>query len=47
LQTLVNEEMKPGTYDVTFDGSTISSGVYYYRMMTKEFTETRRMVLLK
>jgi esterase/lipase superfamily enzyme len=47
MQTLVNEAMKPGTYDITFDGSSLSSGVYYYRMTTKEFMETRRMVLLK
>ncbi len=32
VATLVNETMQPGTYSVRFDGSTLSSGVYYYRL---------------
>jgi hypothetical protein len=47
IQTLVNERLKPGTYEVKFDGSMLTSGVYFYRMITADFTETKRMILLK
>ncbi|MFA5012803.1 MAG: T9SS type A sorting domain-containing protein [Ignavibacteria bacterium] len=47
LQTLVNEKINPGTYETTFDGSNYSSGVYFYKLQTKNFTETKRMLLLK
>jgi len=47
VQTLVNEYMKPGTYEATFDGSQLTSGVYFYRISTGDFTETRKMLLLK
>ncbi|MEO8666537.1 MAG: T9SS type A sorting domain-containing protein, partial [Ignavibacteria bacterium] len=45
--TLVNGYQTPGTYKVTFDGSGLTSGVYYYKLMTTGFTETKRMVLIK
>jgi len=44
---LVNENMIPGTYESTFDGSNFSSGVYFYTLQTEKFTQTKRMVLLK
>jgi hypothetical protein len=44
---LVNEQLKPGTYEVEWDGSNYPSGVYYYRLITGEFSETKRMVLIK
>ena len=47
IQTLINEELKPGVYNVTFDGSSLSSGIYFYKLITNGYTETRRMVLLK
>jgi photosystem II stability/assembly factor-like uncharacterized protein len=47
VQTLVNEKLQPGTYETNFDGSNLTSGVYFYKLMTDGFTETRRMVLLK
>jgi photosystem II stability/assembly factor-like uncharacterized protein len=47
VQTLVNEDLKAGTYEVTFDGSTQNSGVYFYKLTTDGFTETKRMILLK
>ena len=54
IATLVNEELKPGTNKVTFDGSNLSSGVYYYQLKvgypqsrTEYFTETKKMILLK
>ena len=47
VSTLVNEELKPGIYKVDFDGTNYPSGVYYYRLETKSFSETRKMVLVK
>jgi 5-hydroxyisourate hydrolase-like protein (transthyretin family) len=47
IAALVNEELKPGTYEIQFDGTNFSSGVYFYRMETQYFTEIKKMVLLK
>jgi hypothetical protein len=47
VQTLVNENLNAGTYEVKFDGSGLTSGVYFYRLVTEGFTETKRMILLK
>ncbi len=47
VQTLVNENMKPGVYEVTFEGSGFTSGVYFYKLQTENFTETKRMILVK
>ncbi|MGA2667653.1 MAG: T9SS type A sorting domain-containing protein [Ignavibacteria bacterium] len=47
VSILVNEQLKPGTYETSIDGSKLSSGVYFYKLITKEFSETRRMLLVK
>jgi len=47
VQTLVNEKLHPGTYETSFDGSYFSSGVYFYRLQTENFSETKRMLLIK
>ena len=47
IQTLVNEELQSGTYEVEFDGTNYPSGVYYYSLSTENFTETKKMVLIK
>ena len=53
VQTLVNESLKPGTYEASFDGSrlggssTINSGVYFYKLTVGSFTATKKMTLLK
>lgn len=47
VQKLVNEEQPPGIYEITFNAANLSSGVYFYTLSTKNFTSTRRMVLLK
>lgn len=47
VRTLVSREMNPGSYEVDFDGTTIPSGVYFYRMHAGDFTATRRMILVK
>ncbi len=47
VATLVNEQLKPGSYEVEFDGSNYSSGVYFYKLTASEFTETKKLILLK
>lgn len=44
---LVNEQLKPGTYEVTFDGSSLSSGVYFYKLTAGDFSETKKMLMIK
>ena len=44
---LVNEQLKPGAYEVVWDASGYPSGVYFYKIEAGEFVETRKMVLLK
>ena len=47
VQTLVNEKLQPGTYEARFDGSMLNSGVYFYKLITKGFTETKKMLIIK
>ena len=47
ITTLVNEQLQPGTYEAAWDASNYSSGVYFYKLITPEFTETRKMILIK
>jgi hypothetical protein len=47
VAVLVNERKLPGRYEVTFDGSRLSSGVYYYRLTAASFVQTRKLLLLK
>ncbi len=53
VQTLVNQQLLPGTYEADFDGSSLPSGVYYYRLEAEDpstplrVAETKKMVLIK
>lgn len=51
VMTMVNEFKNPGRYEVVFNGSQLSSGVYYYKISAigdgKEFTDIKKMILIK
>ena len=47
VKELVNEKQNAGRYEVNFDGSGLPSGTYVYRLHVGEFSETKKMVLVK
>jgi hypothetical protein len=44
---LANKDFNSGTYTLEFDGSSLSSGVYFYKLTAGEFTDTKKMMLVK
>jgi hypothetical protein len=47
VKTLVNEFKDAGSYSVTFDASSLSSGIYFYTLESGTYKETKRMLLVK
>jgi len=47
ITTLVNEKHSPGIYEVDWNALNCSSGIYFYRLETKNYTETKKMMLVK
>jgi hypothetical protein len=47
VATLVNEALPAGSHEVRFDGSRLSSGVYFFRLATQHGSFTKAMVLAK
>jgi photosystem II stability/assembly factor-like uncharacterized protein len=47
VETLVNEVLKQGTYELDFDGNSYTSGIYYYKLISGDYSETKKMVLIK
>ena len=47
IATLVNEEKPAGAYEVEFDGSMLSSGIYFYQLKAGSYSSINKMVLLK
>lgn len=47
VATLVNEKQTPGVYEVKFDGLGLSSGIYFYKLVTNNFSKTKKLILLK
>ncbi|HEY3250545.1 MAG TPA: T9SS type A sorting domain-containing protein [Ignavibacteria bacterium] len=45
--TLVNEKLAPGTYEAEFDRTNYPSGMYFYRLVTEYYNDTKKMVLIK
>ncbi len=47
VAVLINEEKSPGVYNLNFDASELSSGTYFYKLRAGNFTEVKKMLLLK
>ncbi len=47
VETVVNEYHTPGTYEVTFEAGNLGSGVYIYKLTAGDFSEVRKMTVLK
>lgn len=47
VRTIVEETKPAGSYQVTFDGSSFTSGIYLYQIICGDFRETRKMILVK
>lgn len=47
VATIVSEKMNPGNYSYTFDGSSLATGVYYYRLVSGNYRQIRKMYLIK
>ncbi len=47
VAVLVNQNQPAGSYEVTFDGSNLASGIYFYRLETPAQLQIKQMILLK
>jgi photosystem II stability/assembly factor-like uncharacterized protein len=47
LATLLSEQLKPGQYEVEWEAAAYPSGVYFYKLSSGDFTETKKMILVK
>ena len=47
IATLVNKYQPSGNYEVNFDASDLTSGIYFYKITTSEFNQVRKMILMK
>ncbi len=47
VASLVNNNLAAGTYNYTFDGAKLSSGIYFYTIRANDFSETKKMMLIK
>jgi photosystem II stability/assembly factor-like uncharacterized protein len=47
IVTLVNEQLKAGQYEIEWDAASYPSGVYFYKLSSSEFSETKKMILIK
>lgn len=47
IENIFNETLLPGSYEVKFNGTYLTSGVYFYTLITERFKETKKMIVLK
>ena len=47
IAALVNEEKQNGNYEIEFNGNGLASGIYYYKITAGNFSQTKKMILLK
>jgi len=47
VATLVNEKREVGRYEVEFNGSKLTSGVYFYRLVADDYMATKKLLLVR
>jgi hypothetical protein len=47
VMKLIDEKMDAGSYDITWDGSNFASGTYIYKLVTEDYTDIKKMILIK
>jgi len=47
IATIISSDLNAGTYDVKWEPNKLASGIYYYRLSTDGFSDTKRMVIVK
>ncbi len=47
IKTLVSENLSAGSYSVSWDAGNVSSGLYFYKIISGDFTDTRKMILIR
>lgn len=47
VKMLINEQLNPGRYEVTFDGSQLASGFYICQLRTDKYTDSKKLILTK
>lgn len=47
ITVLVNSKLNPGEYESTWDGSSLPGGIYFYRLTSNGYSETKKMILVK
>jgi hypothetical protein len=47
VATLVNEEKPAGEYEVNFNAANLPSGIYFYQLKAGQFSETKKMILIR
>ena len=47
VETLVNDKQNAGSYSVDFNAASLPSGIYFYKLVTENFSETKKMVVVK
>jgi len=46
-EVLVNEVLSPGSYNADFNAANLPSGIYYYKIITADFSDVKKMLLIK
>jgi len=47
VATLVNQKQKPGNYEIDFNSYDLTSGIYFYQLVSGTFIETKKMLMIK
>jgi hypothetical protein len=47
IETLVSTEQSAGVYEATFDANNLSSGIYFYTLQTRDYSSTKKMMLMR